>query len=79
MRIRLLLAAAILSLEGCDNYQTKPSDSAIQNMTEDIRYFRDDRSGLCYASVGQATSSIHPSIQLTWVPCQPQVLSLIGK
>jgi hypothetical protein len=68
-----------IGLVGCDSLQTKPSDAALTNMSEDIRYFQDARSGQCYASIGQRTDSIHPSLQITWVPCDPKVLALVGK
>lgn len=75
----ILVVACAAFLMGCDSMQVKPSDSALNNMSEDIRYFQDSRSGQCYASIGQRTGSIHPSLQITWVPCDPKVLALVGK
>ena len=64
-------------LAGCTNNGAPPKDSLKQ---ENIVYFKDTRTGVCYAAMNSLDShSLSNSTTLTYVPCTPEVEEQIRK
>ncbi len=80
MRIVLMLVAAI-ALSGCGANLRKPSDSAAKAAVSKSTYARDNRTGQCFAVLETSRfMSVNASgATITYVPCTPEVLALIGK
>jgi hypothetical protein len=71
------LAATALLLVACDNASVRTEVD-----TRKITYSRDDRTGLCFATLGRGESWVGfraASFSMTAVPCSEQVLRLIGR
>lgn len=61
------IAAACL-LTGCE-VTSRPHTPD----TDDLRYFRDERTGLCFAALSSATHSGYRVVSITHVPCGASV------
>jgi hypothetical protein len=74
----LLLAVA---LSGCSPAPVKISLSESRQITNNLSYAKDDRTGHCFAVIGsrKANEPMSGSTTITWVPCNPEVERLIGK
>ena len=82
MRItKLALIAACFALAGCGASVTQPSQDAAQDVIGNLKYGRDVRTGLCFAVAknDSVTTVRVETMIVTWVPCDPKVLELIGK
>jgi len=67
-RLLTLSLLALPLLSACQPANT-------QTASTDIRYFRDTRTKLCFASAGE---NLHDhSATLTNVPCTPEVMALL--
>ncbi len=64
MKKTLLALVGVLVLAGCGNH---PSS---------ITYFKDHRTGLCFAAMSDAIAS---NYTMTCVPCTPEVERLVEK
>jgi hypothetical protein len=77
--MKITLIGLCLSLVACDNYQMKPSDGAVRDAPDKLRYFHDSRTGLCFAGLSEASSGTVYQMQITNVPCTPDVLRIIAQ
>jgi hypothetical protein len=66
------LVIATLILSACNPPETS---TASQSGVGGIKYFKDTRTGLCFASA--STSLTNNAATLTYVPCTPEVERLI--
>lgn len=79
--LNAFICASVLVLGGCGAEVRKPSNNTAKKATDNLVYAQDVRTGLCYAIIG-SNSSIDvrsESLSITWVPCDPKVLEMIGK
>jgi hypothetical protein len=61
-------------LVGCTiNSAPKPADLKEQN----IVYFKDSRTGICYAALNSLGGDYSNTTTITYVPCTPEVEKLI--
>lgn len=67
----VLLAAFLI---GC-TMNSAPSKSDLKETN--IVYFKDSRTGICYAALNSTASDGFSSTTLTYVPCTPEVEKLI--
>jgi hypothetical protein len=73
-----LLTANIVA---CSVGTSKPDPTTAQRVVGDLTYIQDLRTGLCFAmvSTSHAGQASDDGLSITWVPCEPKVLELIGK
>lgn len=72
--MRALLIVVVVILGGCQ-ITDKPSSKAIVEAAGNIAYFRDARTGICFAAVNAITSA-YATISISYVPCTPEVMKL---
>jgi hypothetical protein len=77
------LAIIIVSIAvgGCGVSASKTSARTANNAVNELTYAKDERTGICYAVVS-SSSALHVNDQgmtITYVPCDPKVIELIGK
>ncbi len=77
MRVITPIAVSLL-LIACDASQSKPSPETVGEAAQNLRYFHDARTGLCFAAVSQLNGELIMQVQVTNVPCNSEVLKLIG-
>lgn len=65
----LLLIIAVLALIGCAQTATPKQDSAFATEA-DIRYFKDSRVNLCYATVATSNGHFGYIVSIANVPCE---------
>ena len=76
--MRLIIIIAVLTLSSCDAPQSNPSVAATVQAASKLRYFQDDRTGLCFAAMAQMNGNTWTAaLNITWVPCEPKVLEII--
>ena len=84
MKINILFLVATVivttvTMVGCNARQSKPYASTVVEAAQNFRYFHDPRTHLCFTASAQADLGSPTShIQVTWVPCTPDVLKVIG-
>ena len=71
--IVILFFAMLIS--SCQMSQTSNTASIVSNLS----YFRDSRTGLCFAAVNSMSSNGYTVTSITWVPATDSVLALIKK
>lgn len=65
---------ALALSQGCQNTSVTNTDEVLESLT----YFRDKRTGLCFAAVSTVNgSSLSQGVALTCVPCSGKVDTLI--
>jgi hypothetical protein len=65
-KIVLMIMVLLVSLSGCQ-VNEKPEVNSIK---ENLVYFKDDRTGLCFAAVNSTnTKSLSNSTSISCVPC----------
>jgi hypothetical protein len=76
MKKFLFLAAALL-LAGCSSeiYKEVDEDTA-RNISGEIRYTKDVRTGLCFALVSSRSYASNYIVSISDVPCNEEVLAL---
>lgn len=67
-----IICLCLISLVGCSVEPSKIEKSEAKKMAKKITYFRDTRTGLCFATIasrktGQASQS---GLGLSYVPCK---------
>ena len=65
---RWLMVLAALMMAGCA-MPSRLSDSAGKGTMEKLRYFRDERTGLCFAVVSSTTNKLYEVVSIANVPC----------
>ncbi len=63
--MKKLLLVFLLLCCSCESSDTND----IGERTDDITYFRDPKSELCFASVGFVTYGLNEGVSITCVPC----------
>jgi hypothetical protein len=71
----LILVAVLAAAAGCGTMNSAPSKSDLKE--ENIVYFKDSRTGICYAALNSASTDGFSSTTITYVPCTPEVEKLI--
>lgn len=74
---KLILIFVFLGIAGCESekdLKDQENASTIRWMKQELIYFKDPRTKLCFAAISANNSS-----KLTNVPCTPEVLDLIEK
>lgn len=75
------LTVLVASAVACDVKPTRVGGAASQDLAESLTYVKDTRSNLCYAvvAVQKQNEFVQSGMSITYVPCTPEVLALIGK
>ncbi len=68
----MFLVALLMVLGACQMETPLKITNAFK---ADIRYFRDDRTDLCFAGVVRAVYGGYTMISITNVPCTPSVIA----
>lgn len=76
--MKKLLMVLLLALTACDAPQMKPESTTVLSIASHLRYFHDERTGECFAAVTTLDDVAFNHVQVTWVPCSPRVLAIIG-
>jgi hypothetical protein len=63
-----VLIAALLA--GCEPVTSTPEPQTVARVAGEIAYFRDARTGLCFASVSSASYSAYRVLSIANVPCE---------
>jgi hypothetical protein len=71
----IVLLAVLLT--GCQ-FAAPPTASESAATSRAIRYFKDSRTGLCFAEV-QSIVQLNEIVSIASVPCSPEVMGLIGR
>jgi len=69
--MKTLVVILALLMGGC--YQTQPialSSEQGKSMANEIRYVKDDRAGLCFATITSATYVGFQVISIATIPCE---------
>ena len=65
----------VLVINGCATLNSAPSKADLKE--DNIVYFKDSRTGVCYAALNSTGSGGYSSTTITYVPCTPEVEKLI--
>lgn len=63
---------------GCSGGEA-PDPGTAKKAAQNIAYSKDERTGLCYASVSSMSYAGYNVISITNVPCSPAVEKLLGQ
>jgi hypothetical protein len=74
----ILAVLAVIVLAGCVGGDAPSVDTA-RKASNSVRYSRDPRTKLCFASLSSATHGAFSVVSITHVPCTPEVEQLIGQ
>jgi hypothetical protein len=68
-------------MAACSQNPSKVSRDTAQDFMNNLTYFRDMRTNLCFAVVASRRdfSTYQNGLTMTYVPCSPEVDKLIGK
>ncbi len=72
--MRFALIAAAMALAGCSGTQA----AKVANTTG-VGYFKDARTGLCFAAVKSVSYGLNYITSIAAVPCSPEVEKLVAK
>lgn len=59
-----------LSNQGHGDDIAAANEQEIAKIKENLRYFKDDKTGLCFAVLNNQTSGMHATFSITAVPCE---------
>ncbi len=68
----------VVFLTGCLGGDA-PDPGTAKKAAQNVAYSKDERTGLCYASVSSVSYSGFNVISITNVPCSPAVEKLVGQ
>jgi hypothetical protein len=72
MKRLILTVALVVCSFGC----IPPSTEKVK---ENLTYFKDERTGQCFAYISVYTGDSHMQVSVTYVPCTPEVEKVLDR